>query len=204
MTSVPFCNLNDIYGPNGLNINQETENNKMKRSFDNLNYFPEDINKFRDSEKMKNEIKNELLKEFPFPALNNIKDLPTFKNAVSCNQRNNQFQNNNAKEVLRVEPNPLNNSSVIEQEKWPYYNPEMTGYPPSVVPVRQNMWPQQLWYGNGPAMPYDAFNPYNMRYRLDIPSSGIEHFEKPSSTTMNSVLAFLAFLFVVQLVDLTL
>lgn len=58
--------------------------------------------------------------------MNQMKRLPnlrTFRDATACNARNNAFQNAAARNMLRVNQNPLNTDEGIlgQEPRWPYY-----------------------------------------------------------------------------------
>lgn len=185
MTSVPFCNLGDVYpGWTG----SDDFNEKLKK---NLNMkFPEDIRmqsneKEKEQQKKENEWNNEMKKETK-DELAKVPPLNTFKNAIGCEARNNSFQDTAANNILRTNQNPLvyNNVQQVPQQyymgypetnQYPfqmqysygsqYPQNQILMYPNNILPVYQmnNMWPQQMWNTYEPS-PYHNTNPYGKYY----------------------------------------
>jgi len=133
MASVPFCNLSDVYSDWKDNTNKY--NTRIKRSVE-TQYFPEDVHKEKSvpvgagpaprpivQEKKEQNSSQDLINPYKDPIVQKLQmqlpTLNTFKNAESCNARNNAFQNDAANNTLRTSGNPLNDPYVFQEI--PYY-----------------------------------------------------------------------------------
>ncbi len=202
MTTVPFCNIHDVYKDWN-----DTDNNikKIKKSIDTDQVrFLNDNNHLDNLQSKLDQKKDQSQQSQQSQQLQQLPNLSTFTDATSCVKRNNNFENNASKSILNVTNNPLNvNQGLYRdpslysknyQQQYPYNN--MLMYPDNILPVyeEQNAWPKQLWYQNmeGPG-PYEyrsqfhnyqnPFNPqFQQQHRYDIGNYGSGSGPRPIPT----------------------
>lgn len=177
MPSVPFCNLNEIYGDNWNKKKVVSSKEQTQVSIEQANNLLRNI-KVEENNSNNSNIQNipnhQNTKDINIKTyannsadINNIPNIPTFQTAANCNQRNNNFQNQIALSQFNLPVNPLNNMYNMPTNMPNMHNINV----PMNLPIynNTNIWPAQRWFPENP-MAYAISDPYNQYYNPMINS----------------------------------